>query len=88
MRRYFNDKVISAGALLIVLAALIVADGRVRAQVSSSLSQASSPSAVGGRVQQVGGLMLTTVRSQAVDNAPLVVFVAAASVLVVFMLRL
>ena len=91
MRRLYKDALISAGALLIVLIALMAIDGRVRQQVMMAVSGAASPGAVveaGGQAQYLGGVLLSAAREQSIDHAPIVIFVGAASVLVVFMLRL
>jgi hypothetical protein len=91
MRRLYKDALISAGALLIVLIALMAIDGRVRAQVTMAVSGASSPVAVveaGGQARYVAGVLLSAAREQSIDHAPIVIFVGAASVLVAFMLRL
>jgi hypothetical protein len=90
VRRFFNDALLSAGALLIVLAALMVIDSRVRDHVTGAIS-GSSPQAVaqaGGYVQHVAAVVVTAARDQSIDHAPMLIFVVAATVLVLFMLRL
>ena len=91
MRRVFNDALVSAGALLIVLAALMAVDGRVRAQVTAAVSGASTPHAVAGapgKLRYVAGVVVSAARDQSIDNAPIVIFVVAATVLVTCALRL
>ena len=91
MRRMFNDALVSAGALLIVLVALMAVDGRVRSQVTNAVSGVSSPQAVagtGGKVRYVAGVVVSAAREQSIDHAPMVIFVVAATVLVTFMLKL
>jgi hypothetical protein len=91
VRRRFNDALVSAGALLIVLVALMAVDGRVRNQVTSAVTGVSSPHAVaasGGKVRYVAGVVVSAAREQSIEHAPMVIFVVAASVLVTFMLRL
>jgi hypothetical protein len=91
VRRWFNDALVSAGALLIVLVALMAVDGRVRTQVTAAVSGASSPHAVaaaGGRARYLAGVVASAARDQSIDHAPMVIFVVAATVLVTFMLRL
>lgn len=91
MRRFHKDALVSIGALLIVLGALMAVDGRVREQVWNLLAGASSAQAVAGtgsELQHLGSILFTVARDQSIEHAPMVLFVVAASVLVVFMLRL
>ena len=91
MRRFHKDALVSAGALLIVLAALMAVDGRVREQVADVFSGATSTQSVasaGGGLQHVAGILFSAARDQSIDHAPMVLFVVAATVLVLFMLRL
>ena len=91
MRRMFNDALVSAGALLIVLVALMAVDGRVRTQVTTAISGISSPQGMAGGVgkaRYVAGVVASAAREQSIDHAPMVIFVVAATVLVTFMLRL
>ena len=91
MRRVFRDALVSAGALLVVLVALMTIDPRVRDHVGVALSGASSPEAIaeaGGHVRYVAGVVMSAARDQSIAHAPMVIFVLAATVLVLFMLRL
>lgn len=91
MRRFHKDALVSVGALLIVLGALMAVDGRVREQVTNALAGASSAQAVagaGGEVQHLASILFSAARDQSIEHAPMVLFVGAASVLVLFMLRL
>ncbi len=91
MRRVFKDALVSAGALLIVLVALMAVDGRVRSQVTAAVSGVSSPQAVvsgAGKARYVAGVVASAAREQSINHAPMVIFVVAATVLVTFMLRL
>ena len=91
MRRFYKDALVTTGALLIVLGALMAVDERVRQQVTSALSSASSPQAVagaGGELQHITLVLFSAARDQSIEHAPMVLFVLAASVLVLFMLRL
>ncbi len=90
MRRVFGDAVISLCAVLALLLMLVSVDPRVRYQVSglwggSDASPVSEhrPSA-GRRIVQV---VLSAARDQGIDNAPLMIFALASTVLVLFMLR-
>jgi hypothetical protein len=89
MRRAFNDALISAGALVILLLTLVAVDDRVRTEI---WQRASTPSSVelSGMVQQVSGIahvVFVAVRSQSLAHAPMMIFALAATILVLFMLR-
>ena len=91
MRRFLKEGLVSAGALLLIVIALMAVDGRVRERIDQAMSAASSPQTLadtGERAWNVAGVMFSAARSQSIDHAPLVIFVTAASALVVFMLRL
>jgi hypothetical protein len=91
VRRVFKDALVSAGALLIVLTALMAIDGRVRAQIGAAVSGAASPEGVtgaGGKVLYLAGVVTSAARDQSINHAPMVIFVVAATVLVTLTLRL
>jgi hypothetical protein len=44
-------------------------------------------SSLGSRVADLGGVILSSIRYQSMDNGPMVVFAAVGAVLVLFMLR-
>ena len=90
MHRVFKDALISSAALLILLIALVAIDHRVRERVeaavqgdlSSEVRSATSMASEGASV------VVIAARDQSIDHAPMVVFVFAATVLVLGMLRL
>jgi hypothetical protein len=90
MRRAFSDTLISVmalGALVLILASL---DDRVRDQISMRMApgQASAQMAGAGvTVSNLTGVVVTAVRDQSIEHSPLVIFVLAAGVLMLFMLR-
>jgi len=90
MRRVFNDAMVSAGALLALLALLVAVDSRVREQVTLRLAGGHASADVAAAETQVRDLV--AVVSDAVHDAirlhtTLSIFVAVATVLTVFMLR-
>jgi hypothetical protein len=89
MRRTLRDGLMSAGALIVLLLALVSVDDRVREQFSLRL--ASGPSAelrnASGQVRHLTSIVVQAARDQSIEHAPLVLFVLAAIVLVLFMLR-
>jgi len=89
MRRVFGDALISLCALLLLLLMLVTVDPRVREQVSD-LWGGSGPSAVtsvSSQVHKVSTVLLSAAADHSIDNAPLMIFALAATVLVLFMLR-
>jgi len=91
VRRVFSDALISAAALVVLLIGLMVIDDTVRERLVSVVQHADISSDVGSMVStagDLGGAVLMAARDQSLDHAPLTVFVVAATVLVLAMLRL
>ena len=89
MRRVFGDAMISLCAVLLLLLMLVTIDPRVREQMSG-LWGGSGPSAVtsvSSQVRKASAVVLSVARDHSIDNAPLMIFALAATVLVLFMLR-
>jgi hypothetical protein len=90
MRRAVNDALMSAGAILILLVLLSAFDGRVREQVTMRMGRTQSSAAVvdvGSRVRDLAVSVVDVVREETEMHATLMVFVLAATVLTVLMLR-
>jgi hypothetical protein len=90
MRRAFGDALVSMSALGAVLLALVAVDDRVREQLSLRFSSSSASSElenVGRGARELVGVVVQVAKDQSLDHAPLMIFVLAASVLVLFMLR-
>lgn len=89
MRRAAGDALVSVGALIILLLALVIVDGRVREQIS--LRSSAQPSAqlvsAGAQVRDLASVAFEAARDQSLEHAPLMIFALAATVLVLFMLR-
>ena len=78
-----------AGALVILAVALVAIDDRLREELRALLAREES-SILGGAASQIGdaaSTLLHAVQAQSVDQAPLTIFVATATILVVWMLR-
>ena len=90
MRRMFGDGLISIGAIAVLLTILVAVDDRVRERFSGQLN--GSPSAqladAGSHVRNLASVVFDAARAQSIEHAPLLIFVLAASVLVLFMLRM
>jgi hypothetical protein len=89
MRRAFGDAMISLGAVLLLLMMLVTIDPRVREQVSGTWGGPGSPrvATISSQVREVTSVVVTAARDHSIDNAPLMIFALAATVLVLFMLR-
>jgi hypothetical protein len=89
MRRAIDHALISTGALLAVLVVLVGFDPRVRDAMARLVTGAPSAevAVAGAALQQFTGPVLDAVREQSLANAPLMIFVVVATVLMVFMVR-
>jgi hypothetical protein len=70
-----------------MLVALATVDERVRDKVGGVLSGADSLTPFGDRITDVGSVIVTAIRHQSIDNAPLMIFAVVGFVLFVFMVR-
>ena len=90
MRRAFGDGIISAAALLFLLIMLVSIDDRVRDRVAGLIGTTPNSSELVSTGKEIGGfvnVVFDAVQDQSVAHAPLVIFAAAATVLVIFMVR-
>jgi hypothetical protein len=91
IRRAFGDTLISVAALITLITVLAAFDGRVREQISlrigSGQSAANSVSGAGVVVRDLTAVVVDAVHDQTIEHAPMVIFVLAATVLLLFMLR-
>jgi len=90
IRRAFGDALISVGALVALILTLAAFDGRVREQVALRIGPGRASAQVvdaGVVIRDLTGVVANAVRDQSIEHAPLVIFVLAATVLVLFMLR-
>jgi len=85
-RRVLGDAVISFCALLALLLMLVAIDPRVRVQVASAWGGSTSTS-VSKDMREISTVVLSAIQDRGIDNAPLMIFALAATVLVLFMLR-
>lgn len=89
MRRAFGEALMSAGVLAVLLLVLVAVDDRVREQIALRFSArpAVELANVGERARDLTSVVMEAVRDQSIEHAPLLIFVLAATVLVMFMLR-
>ena len=89
MRRALDNALLSAGAAVILVLILVAIDPNVRTLV---WRQAATPPSVHladttQRANHIVHILYASVRDQSFANAPMLIFGAAATVLVMFMLR-
>jgi hypothetical protein len=70
----------------IVLLLLVSFDPRVRERFVN-LASGDGVSTVGHRAEDLGSTLLTAVKHQSIENAPMVIFATVGAILVVFMLK-
>src|SRR5262245_42404168 len=90
MRRATSDFVLSACALVVLVGALAAFDPRVKSEISLRMNGARASTelvAAGYKAQSLGALVVQAVKAQAEQNAPMMIFVVAATVLTIFMVR-
>ena len=88
MRRAFNETLMSAGTVAILLLALVAFDDRVRDELSRRLATPSIELAGAGQLaRDFTSVIAEAAREQSLAHAPLLIFALAATVLVLLMLR-
>jgi len=90
VQRVFKDALISGAALIILLIALVAIDQRVRDRVEAAVQGdlSSDVRSATSMASEVASVIAIAARDQSIDHAPMVMFVFAATVLVLGMLRL
>jgi hypothetical protein len=87
MRRAFGDAMISISAVTLLLTLLITIDPRVREQVSGVMNGPGPVASISSQLREVTSVVMSAARDHSIDQAPLMIFALAATVLVLFMLR-
>ena len=89
MRRVLNQTLISGGALAVVVTALVLIDDRVRHAIASLWRDVPSHEVVqaSAALNDVGTAIIRAIEEQSIANAPLMIFVVVATVLMLFMVR-
>ena len=87
MRRAFGDAMISICSVLLLLALLVSVDPRVREQLAAVWTPGTSvTTSVSSHVRNLTSVVMSAARDHSIDQAPLMIFAIAATVLVLFML--
>jgi hypothetical protein len=89
-RRAIGDALMSMGALIVLLGMLAAFDDRVREQLSLRMSPGQPTAQIaqaGATVRSLSSVFIEAVRDQSIEHAPMVIFVGAGALLLLFMLR-
>jgi hypothetical protein len=87
MKVAFRQYALSITVFAIVLGGLVSVDERVRDRFFAVVQGNDSLSPWGDRVSDLGNALLMAVRTQSIENAPLLVFATVGGVLFLFMFR-
>jgi hypothetical protein len=87
MKRAIRQYALSIAVFLIVLGGLVSYDERVRDRFADLLHGDPTVSPFGVRAGDLGDALLSAVRNQSIENAPLLVFATVGGVLFIFMFR-
>jgi hypothetical protein len=87
MKLGFRQGIASAAVFAAVVLMLISVDDRVRDRFGDLFSGSGSLSPWGDRVSDLGNAVMSAIRYQSIENAPLLVFAAAGAILFAFMLK-
>ena len=78
---------LSAVVLVIVRGGLVCVDPRVRERFGALVYGGDGISSAGDRATDLGQALLSALRYQSIENAPLLIFATVGAVLFVFMVR-
>lgn len=87
MKLGLRQAIVSAAVFGVVLLGVVSVDDRVRERFGDLISGGDGISTWGNRAADLGGALVSAVRHQSIENAPLVMFATVGAVLVLFMLR-
>jgi hypothetical protein len=87
MKFGFRQGIASAAVFGAVLLMLVSIDDRVRDRFSDLMSGGNSLTPWGDRAGDLVNALMSAIRYQSIDNAPMLVFAAVGAILVAFMLR-
>jgi hypothetical protein len=78
---------LSLGVFALVLGGLVSVDQRVRERCLDLVSGGNGISTWDNRLSELGGALVSAVRYQSIENAPLLIFATVGVVLFLFMVR-
>ena len=86
MKIGWKQSIASAGVLAALLLLLVSIDPRVRDHMSGLVSPGGA-STMGQGAMDLAGVLVSAVKHQSIENAPLVIFAVVGTILVLFMLK-
>jgi hypothetical protein len=88
-RGAIDHTLMSAGALALVVMAVVLFDQRAQRALTSLVNDthASGLTQIGGSAQRLGGVLAAALAEQSIAHAPLAIFVVIAAALTLFMVR-
>ena len=87
MKLGVREAVLSPAVFGAILLMLVSVDDRVRTRLANLVSGGDGVGSLGDRLAELGDALLSAVRHQSIENAPLLVFATVGVVLVIFMVR-
>jgi hypothetical protein len=87
MNRKLRQGFLSAVVFIAILGALVSVDDRVQERFTEVFAGGDGLSPWGDRVGDLGGALMSAVRHQSIENAPLLVFAAGGLILFLFMVK-
>jgi hypothetical protein len=78
---------LSIGMFALIIGALVSVDDRVRDRFMQLVSGGDGISSWDNRLAELGSALLSAIRYQSIDNAPLLIFATVGAVLFLFMVR-
>ena len=89
--RFVSDALLSGAALVLLLLVVVASDARVRSEIAMRFGSPSRASneivSVGARAQNLATVVVRVAVEQSQQHTPMVIFLAAATMLTVFMIR-
>lgn len=87
MKLGVREAVLSPAVFAAILLMLVSVDDRVRDRFANLFSGGDGVTSLGGRLADLGGALMSAIRYQSIENAPLLVFATVGAVLVIFMVK-
>ena len=82
-----RQSLLSAGVFALVVGALVIIDERVRGRFADLVSGGDGLTPLGDRASDLGGALVSAIRYQSIENAPLLIFAAIGGALFLFMVK-